>query len=51
MVVDGHGRRWDIVCGVVAAYGRIDPDKCERMLARIQHRGPDDTGVLEVDGA
>ncbi|MDN5856487.1 MAG: asparagine synthetase B, partial [Actinomycetia bacterium] len=39
------------MCGIVAAYGNIDPDKCERMLARIQHRGPDDTGVLKVDGA
>ncbi|MDF2979675.1 MAG: hypothetical protein K0S40_4403, partial [Actinomycetospora sp.] len=32
------------VCGIVAAYGTIDPEKCERMLARIHHRGPDDTG-------
>ena len=39
------------MCGIVAAYGNVDPDKCERMLARIQHRGPDDTGVLKVDGA
>jgi asparagine synthase (glutamine-hydrolyzing) len=39
------------VCGIVAAYGRFDPDKCERMLARVQHRGPDDTGVLALDGA
>ncbi len=39
------------MCGIVAAYGRIDPDKCERMLARVQHRGPDDTGVLTVEGA
>jgi asparagine synthase (glutamine-hydrolysing) len=39
------------VCGIVAAYGEIDEDKCERMLARVQHRGPDDTGVLVRDGA
>lgn len=39
------------MCGIVAAYGKIDPDKCERMLARVQHRGPDDTGSLSVDGA
>ncbi|WP_300012443.1 asparagine synthase (glutamine-hydrolyzing) [Pseudonocardia sp.] len=39
------------MCGIVAAYGNIDPDRCERMLARIAHRGPDDTGVHKVDGA
>ncbi|QJY45453.1 asparagine synthase (glutamine-hydrolyzing) [Pseudonocardia broussonetiae] len=39
------------MCGIVAAYGAVDPDKCERMLARLRHRGPDDTGVLAVDGA
>ncbi len=39
------------MCGIVAAYGNVDPDKCERMLARVQHRGPDDTGVLKIDGA
>ncbi|WP_214370588.1 asparagine synthase (glutamine-hydrolyzing) [Pseudonocardia sp. H11422] len=38
------------MCGIVAAFGRIDAKKCERMLARIQHRGPDDTGVLSADG-
>jgi asparagine synthase (glutamine-hydrolysing) len=38
------------VCGIVAAFGRIDPAKCERMLARVAHRGPDDTGVLTLDG-
>jgi asparagine synthase (glutamine-hydrolysing) len=38
------------VCGIVAAFGRISPEKCERMLARVQHRGPDDTGILERDG-
>jgi asparagine synthase (glutamine-hydrolysing) len=41
------------VCGIVAAFadsdGSIDVEKCERMLARIQHRGPDDTGVVAVN--
>jgi asparagine synthase (glutamine-hydrolysing) len=37
------------VCGIVAAFGEVDADKCERMLNRLQHRGPDDTGVLALD--
>jgi asparagine synthase (glutamine-hydrolysing) len=39
------------VCGIVAAYGDIDPDKCERMLARINHRGPDDSGRVQLERA
>ena len=39
------------MCGIVAAFGAVDTDKCERMLNRIQHRGPDDTGVLTLDSA
>jgi len=39
------------VCGIVAAYGKIDPGKCERMLGRVRHRGPDDTGILALDRA
>jgi asparagine synthase (glutamine-hydrolysing) len=39
------------VCGIVAAYGDIDPDKCERMLARLNHRGPDDTGRIQLEHA
>jgi asparagine synthase (glutamine-hydrolysing) len=39
------------VCGIVAAYGTIDPVKCERMLARIDHRGPDDTGRVHLEHA
>jgi asparagine synthase (glutamine-hydrolysing) len=39
------------VCGIVAAYGDIDPDKCERMLARINHRGPDDSGRIQLEAA
>ena len=27
------------------AYGTIDPEKCERMLARIDHRGPGRDGA------
>ncbi len=42
------------MCGIVAAFaesgGSIDVEKCERMLNRIQHRGPDDTGVLALNG-
>jgi asparagine synthase (glutamine-hydrolysing) len=36
------------VCGIVAAFGRVDAAKCERMLDRVRHRGPDDTGVLAL---
>ncbi|PZS39627.1 MAG: asparagine synthetase B, partial [Pseudonocardiales bacterium] len=39
------------MCGIVAAFGEVDTDKCERMLDRVQHRGPDDTGVLALDSA
>ena len=43
------------MCGIVAAFadsnGIIDTAKCERMMSRIQHRGPDDTGVLALDTA
>jgi asparagine synthase (glutamine-hydrolysing) len=39
------------MCGIVAAFGDFDPEKCERMLDRVQHRGPDDTGVLQLDRA
>jgi asparagine synthase (glutamine-hydrolysing) len=39
------------MCGIVAAFGQVDTDKCERMLNRIQHRGPDDTGDLVLDNA
>ncbi|WP_307799322.1 asparagine synthase-related protein [Pseudonocardia alni] len=45
------------MCGIVAAFGGptawpggepADPGKYERMLARVAHRGPDDTGVQVV---
>ena len=39
------------MCGIVAAFGRIDTAKCERMLDRVRHRGPDDTGVLDLPQA
>ncbi|GAA5161296.1 asparagine synthase B [Pseudonocardia eucalypti] len=47
------------MCGIVAAFAEsdsasdraIDTEQCERMLARIQHRGPDDTGVCALDRA
>ena len=39
------------MCGIIAVFGRIDPDKCERMLARINHRGPDDSGRIRLDSA
>jgi len=38
-----------VMCGIVAAFGEVDPDKCQRMLGRISHRGPDDTGELLLD--
>ena len=39
------------MCGIVAAFGEIDYDQCGRMLARVIHRGPDDTGELRLDRA
>jgi asparagine synthase (glutamine-hydrolysing) len=39
------------VCGIVAAFGRVDATRCERMLDRVRHRGPDDTGVLALPAA
>lgn len=45
------------MCGIVAAFGGTsagapeDTDKYERMLARLAHRGPDDTGVQAVGNA
>ena len=39
------------MCGIVAAYGDIDSEKCERMLARLHHRGPDDTGRVQLESA
>ncbi|MEV1294398.1 asparagine synthase-related protein [Pseudonocardia sp. NPDC049635] len=42
------------MCGIVAAFGGTavgrpkDTEKYERMLARVAHRGPDDTGIQVV---
>ena len=44
----------EFMCGIVAAFGGTavgtpkDTEKYERMLARVAHRGPDDTGVAVV---
>ena len=39
------------MCGIAAAFGEIDAEKCGRMLQRVQHRRPDDTGELALDQA
>jgi asparagine synthase (glutamine-hydrolysing) len=36
------------MCGIVAEHGTTDADGLERMLARIEHRGPDDSGRVGV---
>ena len=38
------------MCGIVGAYGGMDPETASRMLARVSHRGPDDQGQIEVAG-
>ena len=39
------------MCGIVAAHGVTDRAALERMLARLEHRGPDDTGSVSVNGS
>jgi asparagine synthase (glutamine-hydrolysing) len=39
------------MCGIVAEHGGSDPAALERMLERLTHRGPDDTGSIRVGGA
>ena len=39
------------MCGIVAEHGGSDPQALERMLQRLTHRGPDDTGSIRVGGA
>lgn len=39
------------MCGIVAAHGEFDPSQCERMLARLRHRGPDDRDWIQVGRA
>lgn len=36
------------MCGIIAAYGDTTKGECERMLYRIAHRGPDDSGIRRV---
>jgi asparagine synthase (glutamine-hydrolysing) len=36
------------MCGIVAEYGTTDPEGLELMLARLAHRGPDDSGRVGV---
>nr|WP_198285927.1 asparagine synthase (glutamine-hydrolyzing) [Saccharomonospora marina] len=38
------------VCGIVAAVGDFDVNTCRRMLDRISHRGPDDSGEVHRPG-
>jgi asparagine synthase (glutamine-hydrolysing) len=39
------------MCGIVAAHGVTDRAALERMLARLEHRGPDDVGSVAVNGS
>jgi asparagine synthase (glutamine-hydrolysing) len=39
------------MCGIVAEHGGSDTDTLERMLDRLTHRGPDDSGHVEVGDA
>ena len=39
------------MCGIVAAHGVTDRAALERMLARLEHRGPDDAGSVSVNGS
>jgi asparagine synthase (glutamine-hydrolysing) len=39
------------MCGIVAAHGVTDRAALERMLARLEHRGPDDSGSVAVNGS
>jgi asparagine synthase (glutamine-hydrolysing) len=39
------------MCGIVAQYGCIEPERGRRMLSRLAHRGPDDEGCVQVDGS
>jgi asparagine synthase (glutamine-hydrolysing) len=37
------------MCGIVAQHGCGDTAELERMLERLAHRGPDDTGFVELE--
>ncbi|HEX4345677.1 MAG TPA: asparagine synthase (glutamine-hydrolyzing) [Solirubrobacteraceae bacterium] len=39
------------MCGIAATYGTHPSGEAERMLGRLSHRGPDDAGRVELDGA
>jgi asparagine synthase (glutamine-hydrolysing) len=39
------------MCGIAAVYGRTDAAAGERMLERLVHRGPDDEGSVNLNGA
>jgi asparagine synthase (glutamine-hydrolysing) len=36
------------MCGIAAQYGTAHPESGDRMLARLVHRGPDDSGSITV---
>jgi asparagine synthase (glutamine-hydrolysing) len=39
------------MCGIVAEYGKADPQELEAMLARLEHRGPDEAGTVDLGEA
>ena len=39
------------MCGIVAQHGGRDAAELERMLERLTHRGPDDSGSVALDHA
>jgi asparagine synthase (glutamine-hydrolysing) len=39
------------MCGIVGLYGGARADEGRRMLARLEHRGPDDEGEVRVNGS
>jgi asparagine synthase (glutamine-hydrolysing) len=34
------------MCGIAGVFGRHEPDIVRRMIARLRHRGPDDSYVI-----
>src|SRR5215210_3504715 len=39
------------MCGIAGEHGQTGPEEGRRMLARLEHRGPDDEGEVEVNGS
>lgn len=39
------------MCGICGTVGSFERESVEKMLARIEHRGPDDAGIYETSGA